>query len=304
MSVCKKSLIAVTISAFVFAVPCVAQSASFDSDSVNVNVLSSREASSTYADALKAYSRRDWKTSIFLFKKLHTNQADITPESLYMQIMAQTYDGQYKQAVNDCDLFLKGFSNNQYAQLVMYQKGKILYQIEDYEKSILTLSDFCHSNPKHKLYSSALFWIAESFYATYNFDSAKSLYERIVVEFPDDSKTRDAQFRLDVIAQRSREEKLLYLLKQTGEDYLSSKESYEKILKQYQIENSVGVNSQLRELRQQNENLDNELANEKKRTAELESQVRGYEADLEKTVRELKQQADEALELLNRQEGM
>lgn len=250
------------------------------------------------------YSRRDWKTSIFLFKKLHTNQADITPESLYMQIMAQTYDGQYKQAVNDCDLFLKEFSNNQYAQLVMYQKGKILYQIEDYEKSILTLSDFCHSNPKHKLYSSALFWIAESFYATYNFDSAKSLYERIVVEFPDDSKARDAQFRLDVIAQRSREEKLLYLLKQTGEDYLSSKESYEKTLKQYQIENSVGVNSQLRELRQQNENLDNELANEKKRTAELESQVRGYEADLEKTVRELKQQADEALELLNRQEGM
>ena len=304
MSVCKKSLIAVTISAFVFAVPCVAQSASFDSDSVNVNVLSSREASSNYADALKAYSRRDWKTSIFLFKKLHTNQADITPESLYMQIMAQTYDGQYKQAVNDCDLFLKEFSNNQYAQLVMYQKGKILYQIEDYEKSILTLSDFCHSNPKHKLYSSALFWIAESFYATYNFDSAKSLYERIVVEFPDDSKARDAQFRLDVIAQRSREEKLLYLLKQTGEDYLSSKESYEKTLKQYQIENSVGVNSQLRELRQQNENLDNELANEKKRTAELESQVRGYEADLEKTVRELKQQADEALELLNRQEGM
>nr|WP_318706225.1 tetratricopeptide repeat protein [uncultured Treponema sp.] len=304
MSVCKKSLIAVTISAFVFAVPCVAQSASFDSDSVNVNVLSSREASSTYADALKAYSRRDWKTSIFLFKKLHTNQADITPESLYMQIMTQTYDGQYKQAVNDCDLFLKEFSNNQYAQLVMYQKGKILYQIEDYEKSILTLSDFCHSNPKHKLYSSALFWIAESFYATYNFDSAKSLYERIVVEFPDDSKARDAQFRLDVIAQRSREEKLLYLLKQTGEDYLSSKESYEKTLKQYQIENSVGVNSQLRELRQQNENLDNELANEKKRTAELESQVRGYEADLEKTVRELKQQADEALELLNRQEGM
>ena len=304
MSVCKKSLIAVTISAFVFAVACVAQSASFDSDSVNVNVLSSREASSTYADALKAYSRRDWKTSIFLFKKLHTNQADITPESLYMQIMAQTYDGQYKQAVNDCDLFLKEFSNNQYAQLVMYQKGKILYQIEDYEKSILTLSDFCHSNPKHKLYSSALFWIAESFYATYNFDSAKSLYERIVVEFPDDSKARDAQFRLDVIAQRSREEKLLYLLKQTGEDYLSSKESYEKTLKQYQIENSVGVNSQLRELRQQNENLDNELANEKKRTAELESQVRGYEADLEKTVRELKQQADEALELLNRQEGM
>lgn len=304
MSVCKKSLIAVALCAFVSAVSCFAQVSSFDSDSVNVNVLSSAEASSVYADALKAYSRSDWKTSIFLFKKLHTDSSNVTPESLYMQIMAQTYDGQYKQAVNDCDMFLKEFPQNQYAQLVAYQKGKNLYHIGDFEKSILTLSDFCHSNPKHKLYSSALFWIAESFYATYNFDSAKALYERIAVEFPDDTKARDAKFRLDVIAQRSREEKLLYLLKQTGEDYLSSKESYEKTLKQYQIESSVGVNSQLRELRQQNENLDAELANEKRRTAELESQVKGYEADIEKSISELKRKADEALELLNKREGM
>ena len=152
------------------------------------------------------------------------------------------------------------------------------------------------------MYSSALFWIGESFYATYNFDSAKSIYERIVVEYPDDSKARDAQFRLDVITQRSREEKLLYLLKQTGEDYLSSKESYEKTLRQYQVENSVGVNTQLRELRQQNENLDNSLAAEKKKNAELEAQLKGYEADLSKAVQDLKGKADEALELLNSME--
>lgn len=304
MSVCKKSVIALALSAVVFSVPCLAQGASFDEDSVNVNVLSSAESQEIYADALNAYSKNDWKTSIFLFKKLHADASNITPESLYMQIMAQTYDGQFKQAVADCDLFVRKFPQNQYAQLVTYQKGKNLYHIEDYEKSILTLSDFCHSNPKHKLYSSALFWIAESFYATYNFDSAKTLYERIVVEYPDEAKSRDAQFRLDVIAQRSREEKLLYLLKQTGEDYLSSKESYEKTLRQYQIESSVGVNTQLRELRQQNENLDNELANEKRRTAELESQVKGYEADIEQSIRDLKRQADEALEIINNQAGM
>lgn len=302
MNVCKKSLMAVALSAVVFAFPCVAQTSDFDSDNVNVNVLANPESAEVYADALNAYSKNDWKTSIFLFKKLHSNQNNITPESLYMLIMAETYSGQYKYAVSDCDLFLKKYPSNEYAPLVIYQKGKDLYQINDYEKSILVLNDFCHSYPKHKLYSSALFWIGESFYATYNFDSAKSIYERIVVEYPDDSKARDAQFRLDVITQRSREEKLLNLLKQTGEDYLSSKESYEKTLRQYQVENSVGVNTQLRELRQQNENLDNSLAAEKKKNAELEAQLKGYEADLSKAVQNLKGKADEALELLNSME--
>lgn len=302
MSVCKKSMVALALSAAICAVPCAAQSLNFDSDSVTVDVLSNPESAEVYSDALKAYGKKDWKTAIFLFKKLHSNQNSITPESLYMLIMAETYSAQYKHAVSDCDLFLKKYPQNQYSPLVTYQKGKDLYQLNDYEKSILTLSDFCHANPKHNLYSSALFWIAESFYATYNFESAKTLYERIVVEFPDDAKARDAQFRLDVIVQRGREEKLLYLLKQTGEDYLSSKESYEKTLRQYQVENSVGVNNQLRELRQQNESLDNDLASEKKKTAELEAQIKGYEADMAKAVHDLKRQADEALELLNRTE--
>ena len=182
---------------------------------------------------------------------------------------------------------------------MIYQKGKNLYHISDYEKAVITLSDFCHTYPEHNLYASSLFWIAESFYATYNFDSAKPLYERIVAEYPEDSKAKDAKYRLDVIAQRTREEKLLFLLKQTGEDYLSSKESYEKALKQYQVESSVGINSQLRELRQQNENLDIDLANEKKRAALLEAQLKTYEQDIANSIQLLKEQADEALKLLD-----
>lgn len=276
MSVCKKMLFAILLVAVALSFPCFSQEQNF----LNMDVLPEQQESSVYADALNAYGNNDWQTSIFLFKKLHSNQENITPESLYLLIMAETFSGQYKYAVADCDLFLKQFPHNQYVPLVKYQKGKNLYHQNDYEKSILTLSDFCHENPKHKLYSSALFWIAESFYATYNFDSAKPLYERIVLEFPDEAKTRDAQFRLDIIVQRGREEKLLYLLKQTGEDYLSSKESYEKALKQYQMENSVGVNSQLRELRQRNENLDNTLAAERQKTAELEAQVKDYKEEM------------------------
>ncbi|MBQ0163498.1 MAG: tetratricopeptide repeat protein [Treponema sp.] len=298
----KKSLFCILILGALISANAFSQVAEFDADSVDVNYAATYEASETLSDALNAYKTGDWKTSIFLFKKLHSNPSNITPETLYMLIMAETYSGNYKQAAASCDIFIKNFPHNQYVELVTYQKGKNLYHVNDYEKSIITLSDFCHSHTTHPLYAASLFWIAESFYASYNFDSAKPLYERIVTEYPDDSKAKDAKYRLDVIAQRSREEKLLYLLKQTGEDYLSSRESYEKTLKQYNVENSVGVNNQIRELRSQKESLDSDLAEQKKRTAELEAQLKSYEKDLSGSIRELKSQAAEALELIEEEE--
>lgn len=298
----KKSLFCVLMLGVLISASAVAQVSEFDADSVDVNYAATYEASETLSDALNAYKTGDWKTSIFLFKKLHSVPSNITPETLYMLIMAETYSGDYKHAAASCDLFIKNFPHNQYVELVIYQKGKNLYHINDYEKSIITLSDFCHSHTSHPLYAASLFWIAESFYASYNFESAKPLYERIVAEYPEDAKAKDAKYRLDVIAQRSREEKLLYLLKQTGEDYLSSREEYEKTLKQYNVENSVGVNNQIRELRNQNESLDSDLALQKKRTEELEAQLKSYEQDLSNSIRELKSQAAEAQELLNEEE--
>ena len=60
-------------------------------------------------------------------------------------------------------------------------------------------------------------------------------------EFPKAAKAVDAKYRLDAINQRLREEKLLYLLQQTGESYLSSKENYEKALRRYELENAMGL---------------------------------------------------------------
>ncbi|WP_407435198.1 tetratricopeptide repeat protein [Treponema sp.] len=273
-------------------------SQTFDVDDVNVTKVSAKQSQEIFADALNAYKNYEWNNSIFLFKKLHSNPENITPESMYILIMAQTYAGQYKQAADDCTYFLNNYPNSQYVQLVVYQKGKNLYQTGDYEKAIITLSDFCHTYPSNQLYAASLFWIGESFFATYNFESAKPIYERIIAEYPDDSKAKDARYRLDVIAQRSREEKLLYLLKQTGEDYLSSKEAYEKSLKYHSVESSAGINNQLKELRQKNESLDADLAYEKNRSAELEARIKAYENDLTENIRLLKQQAKEAREII------
>ena len=75
---------------------------------------------------------------------------------------------------------------------------------------------------------------------------------------------------MESIAQRSREEKLLYLLKQTGEEYLAAKEDYEKQLRLY---NSEAINS-TRE----------KLVDSQQKNKELEEQIR----DLETQIAELK----------------
>ena len=75
---------------------------------------------------------------------------------------------------------------------------------------------------------------------------------------------------METIAQRSREEKLLYLLKQTGEEYLAAKEDYEKQLRLY---NSEAINTTRERL------LDSQQKNQ-----ELEEQIR----DLENQIAELK----------------
>ena len=126
----------------------------------------------------------------------------------------------------------------------------------EYEKAILLLSDFCHQYPENSLYPSALFWIGESFYSSYNYDEARLIFERLVNDFPEDTKTPTAQFRLDSLNQRTREEKLLYLLKETGEEYLSAKEDYERQMRIYGSETSEEVRRRMADLQKKNADLE------------------------------------------------
>ena len=126
----------------------------------------------------------------------------------------------------------------------------------EYEKAILLLSDFCHQYPENSLYPSALFWIGESFYSSYNYDESRLIFERLVNDFPEDTKTPTAQFRLDSLNQRTREEKLLYLLKETGEEYLSAKEDYERQMRIYGSETSEEVRRRMADLQKKNADLE------------------------------------------------
>ena len=253
-----------------------------------------------YAEGCSAFSRGEWDSAVFLLRQTVSDPAFNTADANYMLITAEIYAGDEKSALSDCDEYLNSFPNSFYYSRIQYTKGKLLYKLKEYEKAIITLSDFCHKNQNSELYPSALFYIAESLYADYKYEEAEAIYERIVKEYPDTEKVSASQYRLESIAQRSREEKLLYLLKQTGEEYLSAKEDYEKQLKlsnsdSITREKMVDIQQKNKDLEEQIQEMEDQIQQLKILQAEKDAQIAQKEADEQKRIQEAE------LEKLNQQ---
>ncbi len=216
-----------------------------------------------------AYRKSDWTSAMFFLRKAGSSSAGYDAETLYMLVMSEMNAGEYSSAVTDSSLFVQKFAKSHYAPYMLFQKGRALHFLGRNEDAVLVLSDFCHQNQDSELYASALYWIAECFYAEYNFDSARSLYERIVIDFPSDSKVTDSRYRIEMINQREREEKLVYLLKVTGEENLAAREDYERQIKLYQTEDKLGLRRNLTDARKRIEDLESQLAAEKRLNSEL-----------------------------------
>ncbi|MBP3607168.1 MAG: tetratricopeptide repeat protein [Treponema sp.] len=212
-------------------------------------------------DGYEAYRKNDWSSAMFFFRKQGIN--NIQEEPMYMLIMSEIYGGDYKSALSDSEFFLNKYPDSRYVPYIQYQKGRCLHFLSRNEDCILVLSDFCHQNPDSEMYAAALYWIAEAFYSEYNFDSALALYERIVVDFSNDEKAFDARYRIEMIEQRQREEKLLYLLKVTGEENLAVREDYERQLRLYKAEDKMGLKKQLNEAQLRIQSLEKLLSEER-----------------------------------------
>lgn len=225
-----------------------------------------------FQEGLAAYSKGQWESAVFLLKKAAGYAENFNADTYYMLITSEVYAGDNTEALDDCDVFLENFSDSIIKPRVDYLKGRILYSLGDYEKSIIVLSDFCHEYVSDEMYSYALFYIGESLYAGYKYDEASSIYERVVTDFPEAPKATAAQYRLDSISQRSREEKLLYLLKQTGEEYLFAKEEYEKQLRMYNSESVASTKQKLLDAQRKNQDLEQKIL-------ELEAQMTKLQSD-------------------------
>ena len=255
------------------------------------SVLSAQASTNDYlAQGLQAYKDGNWNSAILLLKNAVSLPESSTPEVLYVLVMSEMFNGNYDDVLKDGQTFCNLYPDSEYKVYIDYQMGRALHYKGKYAESISLLQKFCAENEGNELFPSALFWMAESFYASYYFDEAKGLYERVVTDFPNSAKYVEALYRLDLIIQREKEEKLLYLLKVTGEEYISSKENYDRQIKQYNTEESIGLRNQLRIANENLKKSQSELELVKTEKVSLEEKY----AELEKSYNELQVAIEQA----------
>lgn len=228
---------------------------------------------SLLVQGLEAYRRGDWTSAIFFLRKAGTQPANINAETWYVLVMSEMYAGDYDSVLSDGTWFLSRFPGSTYVPQIEYQMGRSLFIKEEYDEAVSSFTAFCNGYPDHELVPSALFWMAESLYQTFHFDEAAPIFERIVQEYPDSSKVTEAAFRIELLNQRDREEKLLYLLRVTGEEYLAAREDYERQLRESQTDEEVNLRKAVVSLQGQVTELQKQLEQELTKNSTLTSRV-------------------------------
>lgn len=240
-----------------------------------------------------AFLNEDWVSSLFFFRKA-VSSGNAPEETWYMLILSEMFAEDYESAVEDCNTFVANFPSGEYYSFALYQRGRALYHLNRKDESVSQLTEFCHLYPDHELYAPALFWIAESFFDEYNYSASKVLYERIVSDFPRDAKASEAEERLRAIGQAEREEKLLYLLKVTGEEYLAAKEEYERELSLYRSEDALGLHDHLQQRTKEVDQLNtlvDELQLKNKAQQDLIDELENKNRELQITAEEARRMA-------------
>jgi hypothetical protein len=241
-------------------------------------VVFSQSSNSVFiADGYKAYRAGDWTTALLIFKKAAVTKEYATEENYFMLVMSEMFAGAYAEAVRDTAEYLNRFPQSAYTPYIAYQRGRALHLSGSNAQALGELTAFCAKWTQHELYPSALFWIAECLYADYNFEAAKALYQRIAYSYPYEAKAAESRHRIEAIAQRAREEKLLYLLKVTGEEYLAAKEEYEKQLSLNKLEEVIELQRQMRVLSNESEALKKELEETRRKYEEQSRRLRELE---------------------------
>ncbi|MGP1588096.1 MAG: outer membrane protein assembly factor BamD [Treponemataceae bacterium] len=270
----------------------------------------SAKVSDFLSQGLQAYKNSQWEDAITLLKKANSMNETKGPEALYLLIMAQMFYGDYSAVLENCEYFISIYPKSEYRGYVEYQKGRALHYLGKYVDSISVFQKFCTENESNEMFSSALFWMAENLYVTYHFEEAKGIFERIVSDYPNSAKYVEALYRLDLITAREKEEKLLYLLKVTGEEFLSSKEDFERQLRQYNTAENIDLHAQLEdtefELKKLQEDYD-ELKSRYKKLEEsfdallADSAAKGVQQSLDykKDLEELRRKAEQVRSVVN-----
>ena len=222
---------------------------------------------------LEAYKNKDWSNALFFLRKAAGVKESSSEEVWLLMILTEMHVGDYYAVLRDADIFSRRFSASPYIPNIAYQVQLARFGLGLYEESAQGFSAFASNYPDHPLLPSALFWAGESFFRQYEYARALPLYKRVADEYPESPKHAESVYRIELLKQREREEKLLYLLRVTGEEAASAREDYERQIKLLQGEEALSLKRNMQKLEEQLAVLQNSYEESRTQNEALNARV-------------------------------
>lgn len=248
--------------------------------------LSAQDAQAEYTDSalnygyaddlvygLEAYKNKDWSNALFFLRKAAGLSETSSEEVWLLMILTEMNVNDYYAVLRDAEVFMRRFPSSSYIPNIEYQRSLARFGLELYDEAAKGFSAFSENYPSHVLTSSALFWEGESLYRQYEYASAMSLYTRVVSEYEGCDKYAESLYRIELLKQREREEKLLYLLRVTGEEAAAAREEYERQIKKAESEETISLKRRVRGLEEQLAALQTAYEAEKLQKEELNKKI-------------------------------
>lgn len=262
--------------------------------------LSASSAEELLEEGQKSFARNDFQSALESFRTLILDSDMEESHGTAYYWIARSYIAMEMpdKAEENLEFFLSQFEGHELYSDALYQKGRLLYIQEEYQKSIRWFYRFIEGYPKHQFIGNAYYWVGESLYSLGHYDKAEAVFTVLVKDYPRSFKAEAGHYRLSLIDLKRREEELLKLLKLSHEEYLKSLEafnrkekSYEQAISEYQRKLAAAagasgnelaetLNSELEEKNRRLESLEEENEELKSRNTALRNSLQESGADL------------------------
>lgn len=140
----------------------------------------------------------------------------------------------WDEASRSFDAFLAQYPSDRNAVEAEYLRSRIYYLVEDYESAIQLFARFIQRYPTSPFVPNAYYWTAESFYSQGNLAEAKQVYQLIVNNYESSSRFEAAQYRLEVLDLKQKEQELIQLLRWTQEESIKLTQEFRRQEQAYQ----------------------------------------------------------------------
>lgn len=269
--------------------------------------------------ARSLYNNNKFDEAILLFREiiLSSDNEILKREAYFWIAKAYMNINKLSLAEKNLEYYILNYKDNglNYSE-ALYQKGRLLFLQEEYQKAIEQFNLYITQYPNHELVSNGYYWIGESLYAMGQFDDSVFYFNIVITKYPKSNKIEASNYKLKLIEHKKSSLVLQNLLKWSQEQYLLTlnqfkirEKSLQQAIEEYEKNKDKKEDKTAKErynqLEKENEELKKRVTNLEERNRELLNSFSDKELTEKMKQLEYKEkllnQKEEALKILEKE---